>query len=249
MSTNERPKRKSSCRYDDSANISIKRQKRSKELLAYFKSYKYGLGDWHLPLFKAVYDWITQTEKLPVKVLYPGCYNHITTSLVFDNVVYIDSDPKMTKFFGDDAVKDWVKEQKHYDGDTSIQFECLNFSSLENKFGVESFDLLISACAGFVTPSTSLLLKNGGYCLVSDAHFDARMLSLDKNFTLVAVWDTADEKFVFDVDILSQHFVTQKGEPITQAMVDESAAKPKTRRSFKLKKEAMFYLFIKNIEN
>ena len=88
MSINERPKRKSSRRNDDSTNVSIKRQKRSKELSAYFKSYKNGLGDWHLPLFKAVHDWITQTEKLPVKVLYPGCYNHITTSLVFDNVVF-----------------------------------------------------------------------------------------------------------------------------------------------------------------
>ena len=81
---------------------------------------------------------------------------------------------------------------------------CIDFSSLENKFGIESFDLLISACAGFVTPSTSLLLKNDGW-LVSDAHLDARMLSLDKNFTLVAVWDTADEKFVFEADILYQN--------------------------------------------
>ena len=124
---------------------------------------------------------------------------------------------------------------------------CIDFSSLENKFGIESFDLLISACAGFVTPSTSLLLKIDGW-LVSDAHLDARMLSLEKNFAFFAVWDTADEKFVFDADILSQHFVTKKGEPITQAMVVESIAKPTAQHSFKLKNEAMFYLFTKDIK-
>ena len=60
------------------------------------------------------------------------------------------------------------------------------------------------------------------------------------------MWDKKDEKFVFDADVLSQHFITENEKPLTRAMVDESVAKPKTRRSFKLKKEAMFYLFTKN---
>ena len=245
MSANEKLKRKAGCRNDNSSSRK-KRQKRSGELSAYFKSYKNGLDDWHLPLFRAVHEYMICHQKGTAKVLYPGCYRHITPSLVFNNIVYIDFDSKISKFFDDEAVKDWVREQKGYDRDASIKFECLNFSSLETIFEVESFDLLISACAGFVTPSTSSLLKNGGYCLVSDAHFDARMLSLDKNFTLVSVWDKKDEKFVFDADVLSQHFITENEKPLTRAMVDESVAKPKTRRSFKLKKEAMFYLFTKN---
>ena len=240
----ERPKRKAACSNDNSAaTISTKRQKNSRELSAYFKSYKSGLGDWHLALFKAIHGHIV---KKSARVLYPGSFNHITPSLVFEDVVYIDSDPKMKKFFDDKIVKDWIEDNKHYTGNTCIEFECLNFNSLNKKFEDESFDLLISACAGFVTPTTSSLLKKGGYYLVSDAHFDARMLSLDATFTLVAVWDETEKKLDSDRDLLTQHFVTKDGRHITRAMVDESAVKPKAKRSFKLKREAMFYLFTKN---
>lgn len=221
------------------------KKKISRELAAYFKSYKNGLGDWHLLIFTAVIDEIFENEQTK-KILYPGCYRHITPSLVFSHVVYVDSDSKMNSFFADDQVRGWVEDNKQYPGDAHYDFICKNFTSpdLNESLEKESFDLLISACAGFAAPTTTEYLKKGGYCLISDAHYDARLMSLDNTFTLKAVW--INNKFVWDRIVLDQHFVTVKNEAVTQAMVDESVSKPKARRSFKLKQEAMFYLFIKN---
>ena len=209
----------------------------SRELSAYFKSYKNGLGDFHLPLFRAV----AQLLK-PGRVLYPGCYRHVTASLAFEDVVYLDCDSKVGACFQDEGVLDWLDQNKDYKVKPKLRFLCANFDNAIKGESLESFDLAISACAGIVTSSTSKYLKVGGYYLVSDAHYDARCLSLDESFVLKYVWDSKTEVFTDDVD---GHFVTNEGKKITREMVEESQNKPKARRSFKLKKEAMFYLFVR----
>ena len=212
-----------------------KQSKRSsKELSAYFKSYKNGINDFHLSIFR-------ETRKIvkPKRVLYPGCYRHVTTSLIFENVVYVDCDSKLKNCFQDKEVLDWINENKEYENESTMKFVCKTFAS---DFGEEneSFELVISACAGIVTSSCSKYVRKGGYFLVSDAHYDARMLILDDTFELKYVWE--DDKFTEDIDC---HFITTDGVPMTREMVEESIKKPKARRSFKLKKEAMFYLFRK----
>ena len=66
------------------------------ELDAYFKTYKNGFGDHHWQLFREV-DKIVKVEK----VLYPGCHCHITASLVFKNVVYVDNYKKIAGCFAE----------------------------------------------------------------------------------------------------------------------------------------------------
>jgi len=212
-------------------------RKDSRELSAFFKSYKNGIGDFHLPLFRAVAELLK-----PERVLYPGCYRHVTASLTFDDVVYVDCDSIVGNCFQDECVLDWLDQNKDYIGKTKLKFICANFDHDIKSESPRTFDLAISACAGIVTSSTEKYLKIGGYYLVSDAHYDARCLSLDKSFTLKYVWDSESETFTEDVE---GHFVTKEGEQVTREMVEESKKKPKARRSFKLKKEAMFYLFVK----
>jgi len=222
-------------------SVSVKRPKKSSTALsAYLKSYKNG-DEMHLSLFRVV-----QKLVQPEKVFYPGCHRHITASLTFKDVIYVDFDSKVQNCFEDDSTLQWLNDNKEYDNDCKLKFICGDFT--HNLQGVveESFDLLISACAGIVSTSTSKYLKKGGYYLISDAHYDARMLSLDKEYTLKYVWDSGKKELVNDQYELDQHFRTLDGEKITREMVDESMNKPKARRSFKLKKEAMFYLFQKN---
>lgn len=216
-----------------------KRKVSSRELSAYFKSYKNGFNDIHWPIFREI-DKIIK----PSNVLYPGCHRHITASLVFKDVVYVDNYKKVEPCYSDPKVLEWLNSNKEYNEEMKINFLCKNF---EKDFGepVNSFDLVISMSAGIVSSSCAKYVKNSGYFLASDAHFDARMLSLRDDFELTHVWDASKKCFLDTEEELHGHFMTIKDEKLSKQMVDESLVKPKGRRSFKLKKEAMFYLFKK----
>lgn len=83
-------------------------------LFNFLSVYK-GLDDWHMPIFRNVCTYLQQKREQttmpsslsssfsPV-VLYPGSGRHITASLIFCNVVYVDMDRKLRDFFQDERV-------------------------------------------------------------------------------------------------------------------------------------------------
>ena len=216
-----------------------KMRKGSAELTAYFKSYKGGLGDFHIPIFRSL-----KKIASPTKVLYPGCHRHVTASLIFQNVVYVDNYAKMNATYSDEKVVEFINENKEYAETPEINFKCKNF---ESDFGekAESFDLLLSLSAGIVSTSCGKYLKKGGYLLAGDAHFDARMAYTDPRFDFVGVYDDTTSEFDQSEGAKRGHFVTTKGTIMTKEMVQESIDKPKAKRSFKLQKETLFYIFRK----
>lgn len=211
----------------------------SAELSAYFRSYKGGLGDFHLPVFRALKKFTSAT-----KLLYPGCHRHITASLVFPHVLYVDNYAKIKSIFSDEKVMAFIRENKEYPMNPEIQFKCKNF---ESDFGAKagSFEILMSLSAGIVSKSCGKYLKPGGYLLASDAHYDARMAYVDPRFEFVAVFDDAKSDFDGSDAAKKGHFITESGIAMTEEMVQESIDKPKAKRSFKLQKETLFYIFKK----
>lgn len=199
-----------------------------------------GLDDWHIPIFREV-EHLTKAKH----VLYPGCDKHVTASLFFPSVVYVDCNKKVEAVFKDEQVLEWVTVNKAYSTEPTIKFICKSFESAFEK--VASFDLMISASAGIVSKPCSKYLKPGGYFLVSDAHFDARTTFLRPDFTLIGVYDMETKTLETSVQTLAGLFQTTKGSPINKSQVEESIKLPKQKRSFKLQKEAMFmfYLFQK----
>ena len=231
------PKLKSGSKPMKSVQTQASSKRGSASLKWFLKVYK-GLEDWHIPIFRE-----TKTQTGASRILYPGSDKHITASLVFPSVVYVDFNKKVEAIYTDDAVRDWVKQHKEYPGEADYKFMCENFETKFEK--LSSFDLLISACAGIISTKCAQYLKQGGHFLVSDAHFDARTAFLMKEFQLVGVFDRGTGKLNIDKKELDNHFHTMQGKVITQAQVKESIEKHRNKRSFKLKKEAMFYLFSK----
>ncbi|CAE7265836.1 unnamed protein product [Symbiodinium natans] len=199
----------------------------------FLKSYK-GLEDIHLPLFREV-----QRIAKPRSVLYPGSYWHLTASLVFCKVLYVDCDSKVGRFFEDPALLDWVKEHKDYASIPEIDYRQQTFESLS--LAEKGFDLLISMSAGIISKPCGRFVKRGGYFLVSDAHFDARTTALDPRFELVAVYNPETKRL--EKKGLESCFMTTAGEKISAAQVKASISKPKGSRGFKLKREDWFHLF------
>ena len=207
---------------------------RSSSLSKVFKSY-HGLDDVHIPIFQAV-----QRVVESGKVLYPGSFCHVQASLVFPDVTYVDCDPKLELCFNDEVVREWIHRNRGYRGPARVEFLCKNF---DHELGLpeQAFDLLISASAGVVTRPCAKYIKVGGYIVVSDSHFDARTAYLDSRLTLRMVYDKETKSFSSNIDGC---FETVESGPMTQAQVDLSFTKPKSKHPFKLKRDdALFFLF------
>ena len=118
--------------------------------------------------------------------LYPGGFVHITPSFVYPVTVYVDNDKSAAKFFTSSAVLDFVSSNKIYEQEPTITFHAQSYT---DDFGeeTESFDLLISQYAGFVSQYCTKYLSVGGVLLANDSHGDASMASLDDQLELVAV--------------------------------------------------------------
>lgn len=133
-------------------------------------------------LFKTIRD------KYPCKeVLYPGCLVHITPSLYFPHVVYVDKSEAAAQFFADEkSVLDFVKRNKHYKQSAYIRFIHQDYSqSLPLREG--SFDLLLALFADGIAKSCAKYLKPGGLLLTNNHQGDAVDAVDDHRFKLRGV--------------------------------------------------------------
>lgn len=131
-------------------------------------------------LFKAI------REHHPCKqVLYPGCSAHITPSLYFPHVVYVDKSEASAQFFADEnSILDFVKRRKHYKQSAYIRFIHQDYSqSLPLRKG--SFDLLLALFAEGVAKSCAQYLKPGGLLLTNNHQGDAVDAVNDRKLKLV----------------------------------------------------------------
>ncbi len=176
------------------------------------------------------------------RVLYPGSYVHITPSLVFPEVCYVDSVKGVGAALAAPALAEYVDGHKDYCGDAVIR--C--WEGDYRGFGGEpagSFDLLISLNAGFISQHCGHFLKPGGFLLVNNEHYDAARAWVDSRYQLVAA---LEDGALNPADALSGNstwFRTAKGEVLTLAMVESDAERPPSKARFRLAREAEAYLF------
>lgn len=119
-------------------------------------------------LFKSI------LEKYPGKtVLYPGCSAHVTPSLYFPHVVYVDQSDAAAAFFADErSIAEFVSRNKHYTQSAYVRFIQQDYSTslplVEN-----NFDYLFALFAGGIAKCCVRYLKVGGYLLTNNHQGDA----------------------------------------------------------------------------
>lgn len=175
----------------------------------------------------------------PRRILYPGCYVHITPSLVFSDVTYVDSFRNTNKFFDSIEVMEFIKRNKEYGEDAKFTFYYQDyFRNLPEKFN--SFDLIISQYGGFVGQATKRYLKKGGVLVCNNSHGDAPMASIDSDFELVAVYNRrSDYKFSISGKDLDQYLIPKKEIKITKELLET------TMRGIVYTKSPSGYIFSK----
>ena len=147
----------------------------------------------------------------PGKVFYPGSHVHITPSLVFPDVTYVDSFRNTDRFFADPNTLAFIQAKKEYSQEPVILYYHQDYNQPFPDLGQE-FDLLISQYAGFVGQAGKEYLKPGGILVCNNSHGDATMASLDSDYRLVAVYRrVADDHFTISDSALESYLVPKKG--------------------------------------
>ena len=209
----------------------------SKVLEKYLLNYR-GIDDTYLPAFRVI------KEKFNVEqVLYPGSWIHLTPSLVFPYVVYVDFFAKMESMFNDPKLLKYLETHSENVGKPVIEFHKADYrEGIEEE--KESFDLLISLSSGFVSKYCKPYLRKGGLLLVNNEHYDASMAYVDPSFVPIGVF-THTGKLIEDSQKIQGYFQTKNNQAITLEMVRENSVKSPSKAKYKLKKKAPLYLFQK----
>ena len=123
----------------------------------------------------------------PREVLYPGCSVHITPSLYFPHVVYVDRSEAARQFFADEkSLREFVSRNKHYRQSAYLRFIARDYSTpLPLREG--TFDLLLALFAGGIARACVRYLKIGGHLLTNNHEGDAREAANDERLNLAAV--------------------------------------------------------------
>ncbi len=171
--------------------------------------------------------------------LYPGSFVHVTPSLVFPRVVYVDSTKKAPAFFKDPGVLVFIKERKTYPGDPELLFYPQDYTKPFPE-PEASFDLLISLYAGFVSQAGKPYLRSGGILLANSSHGDVSMASIDPDYEFIGVINRRGNRYLFSEKNLDAYFVPKRDVQVTRDLLT------RTGRGLGYTKSASFYLFRKN---
>ncbi len=176
-------------------------------------------------------------NKFKIKsALYPGCALHITPSFLFPLTIYVDTYSKAKLFFANNGLLEFISKHKVYIDKPIIRFYPLNYKK-DLKESHNSFDLLISQYAGFVSKYCKKYLKIGGYLIAKNSHGDASMASISNDYEFFGILNHRNNKYYLSQKNLDQYFIPKKEILITEAYLE------KIQRGIGYKKSAGIYLF------
>ena len=170
------------------------------------------------------------------RALYPGSFTHVTPAFVYPLTCFVDTDRRAARFFADPAVRDYVNRRKAYPEEPSIRFHRADYTQGFPETE-ESFDLLISQHAGFVSQHCKRYLKLDGVLVVNNSHGDASMARLDSDYALVGAINRHDERFSLAETDLASYFVPKRDFEVTRIYLE------RTRRGIAFTRRAFAYAF------
>lgn len=153
-------------------------------------------------------------------VLYPGSFVDVAPSMVFPVVTYVDTDRRTPGFFAD---RDGILEIITSAGGTpNADFPFIHADYREPlDLPAQSFDLLVSLYAGFVSECCTGYLKIGGTLLAASSHGDVALASIDERFELSGVVVSRTGGYRVLTENLDTYLVPKAPVEITPAMLHE----------------------------
>ena len=166
-------------------------------------------------LFSAVQDAVGGSD-----ALYPGSYVDIAASMVFAAVTYVDKDSRAARFFSDAAGVQEIVRAGGGPASAEVRFIAGDYST-ELRIEDESFDVLVSLYAGFVSEACTDYLRIGGVLLVAPSHGDVAMASIDPRYELSGIVTARSGNYLVSTDGLETHLVPKTEVSITRELLHE----------------------------
>jgi len=167
-------------------------------------------------LFDAIAAW-----RPPERALYPGGFIHVAASFIFPSVTYVDTDRNAKRFFAQmDDVQRLVSQHKDYEAAPHIGFHGSSYESPIDEED-ESFDLLISLYAGFISTPCKRYLRRGGVLVINNSHADAGLASIDPEYEFIGVVRGRGDAQRVDTTDLDTYFRPKKEQVVTEALLRE----------------------------
>ena len=189
-----------------------------------------------LGMFRSVRDLIGVQ-----RVVYPGSYVHLTPSLVFPRVCYVDSVKGFGAAMQSEDLVPWLDAHKEYAAPVELTAIETAYNRIPSTL-LAGFALMISLNAGAISQECKPLLSPGAHLLANDGHYDAARSHLDADYTLVAALN-ADGSYETGEEALRGYFVSKQGQPLTREMLAENAQRPPSKARYKMARAANAFLF------
>ena len=177
------------------------------------------------------------------RVVYPGSYVHLTPSLVFPYVCYVDSVKGFGAAMQSGDLTAWLEAHKEYTEPVVVAAIEAPYDRVLSPLHA-GFDLMVSLNAGAISQACKPLLAPGAHLLANDGHYDAARAQVDADYTLVAAL-AADGAVETSKEALRGYFVTKRGEPLTREMLieNEQRSPSKARHSMARTGDAFLFRF------
>ena len=154
------------------------------------------------------------------KVLYPGSFVDVAPSSIYSSVTYVDTDRRTPGFFADaDGIREIISSEG---GPTNPKFRFIHGDYRKSlELAEESYDLLVSLYAGFVSEHCTNYLKVGGVLLAAPSHGDVAMASIDRKYQLAGVVTSRSGEYRTRADNLDSYLIPKSPIEITAEMLHE----------------------------
>ena len=154
----------------------------------------------------------------PEKGIYPGSFVHITPSFYISSMTYIDSDKRISKFFKDKDLYNFIDKNKTYDEKPLFNGFQEDYNS-NLPIEEDCFDIMFSFYAGFISQSCKKYLKDDSVLVCNNSHGDASIAYTDPDYTLTSIVKRNGNKFRITDDDLSSYFRKKDGSSIDKDKV------------------------------
>ncbi|GAB2442031.1 hypothetical protein [Nocardia tengchongensis] len=139
------------------------------------------------------------------RVIYPGCYLDLAPSYIWDDVTYLDSDPRALRAFTGTHATDTARARKRYPAEPRITFHPGDYTETSRELPIAAWDLAISLYAGPISRHVKPLLRAPGWLLVNNSHADAGLAHLDADYDLAAVIQHRNSRYTLTATDLQRY--------------------------------------------
>lgn len=199
-----------------------------------YKQYFIDKNDERLELFRIL------KSRFNVKNgIYPGSFVHITPSIFIPEMVYVDNDKRIDKFYSDKHIKKYIESIKEYDEEVKITGFQLDYNK-ELPVKENYYEIMFSFYSGFILQSCKKYLKKDGILVCNNSHGDSSVAILDNDYKFIGVVERDGNNFNISDKDLDLYFAKKDGSIIDREKVLENM------KGEKFTKECYAYIFIKN---